>query len=80
MESETGLFRGQVVDGIMGMSAAGDTLIYKLYESKVIKSRAFSMCFRVGGGVLTLGGLDSRLNDSPMKVSQLRNSSKVKAF
>ena len=68
MESETGLFRGQIVDGIMGMSAASDTLVYKLFENKVIKTRAFGMCFRVGGGVLTLGGLDSRLNNEKMKV------------
>jgi len=71
MESETGLFRGQIVDGIMGMSAAHDTLAFRLYSNKITRSRAFSMCFRVGGGVLTLGGLDTRLNYGDMKYIRL---------
>ena len=71
MQSETGLFRNQIVDGIMGMSAAADTLIYKLFDNKVLDSRAFSMCFKVDGGVLALGGLDERLNHSPMQYIRL---------
>ena len=71
MQSETGLFRNQIVDGIMGMSAAPDTLIFKLFDNKVLKTRAFSMCFKVNGGVLTLGGLDERLNHSPMQYVKL---------
>ena len=71
MQSETGLFRGQVVDGIMGMSAASDTLVHQLFANKVLNTRAFSMCFRVGGGVLTLGGVDERLNHSPMQFVKL---------
>ena len=55
----------------MGMSAASDTLAYQLFENKVFNTRAFSMCFRVGGGVLTLGGIDERLNHSPIQYVKL---------
>lgn len=56
--SETGLFRTQKVDGIMGMSASVDTLPYQLKAAGLTSSRIFSICMRVGGGVLTLGGVD----------------------
>lgn len=35
-ESETGLFRTQKVDGIMGLSAAPDTLPYQVRTSNLI--------------------------------------------
>lgn len=75
IESETGLFRNQIVDGIMGMSAAKDTLPFKLFDDKITKSRAFSMCFRVGGGVLTLGGLNKQLNLGNMEYVKLLKQS-----
>ena len=62
LTSETGLFRTQSVDGIMGMSLASETLPHQLAREGIIPSPAFSMCFRVGGGMLTLGGVDSRLH------------------
>ena len=62
LTSETGLFRTQNVDGIMGMSIASETLPQQLTREGVIPSPAFSMCFRIGGGLLTLGGADSRLH------------------
>lgn len=55
---ETGLFRTQHVDGIMGMSALPGTLPFQLFAARKTQTRAFSMCFRLGGGVLSLGGLN----------------------
>jgi hypothetical protein len=74
-ERETGLFRTQMVDGIMGLSASGDTLPFKLYDAKITKTKAFSMCYRVGGGILNLGGVDPSLNRAPMKYITLTKSS-----
>jgi hypothetical protein len=54
-DSETGLFRTQHVDGIMGMSAAEDTLPHQLVTQQITKTRIFAMCFSIGGGILTLG-------------------------
>jgi hypothetical protein len=74
-ERETGLFRTQMVDGIMGLSASGDTLPFRLYDAKITKTKAFSMCYRVGGGILNLGGVDPLLNRAPMKYVALTKSS-----
>lgn len=57
-DSENGLFRTQHVDGIMGLSATEDTLPYQLYSQKVTNSKIFAMCFNIGGGILTLGGVN----------------------
>jgi len=61
-DSETGLFRTQHVDGIMGMSAAEDTLPFQLVSQKITKTRIFAMCFAIGGGILTLGGVDQSIH------------------
>lgn len=61
-DSETGLFRTQNIDGIMGMSAAGNTLPFQLMEQHITKTKVFALCFRIGGGVLTLGGMDPTLH------------------
>jgi len=63
--SETGLFRTQLADGIMGMAMAVDTLPSQLVEQKVATSNIFAMCFRVGGGIMTLGGVDQRIHSKP---------------
>ena len=62
-DSETGLFRTQNVDGIMGMSASEDTLPHILYAQKLTVSKIFSMCFSIGGGILTLGGVDQSIHN-----------------
>ena len=62
-ESETGLFRTQHVDGIMGMSASDDTLPFQLYSQKITKSKIFAMCFSIGGGILTLGGVNQLIHN-----------------
>ncbi len=61
-ESETGLFRTQNVGGIMGLSAADETLPFQLYKHKLTSTRMFGLCFKIGGGIMTLGGTDPSLN------------------
>jgi hypothetical protein len=65
LTSETGLFRSQLADGIMGMSNAEDTLVPQLFREGVITKRVFSLCFRVGGGIMTIGGLDPKIHTDP---------------
>jgi hypothetical protein len=62
--SETGLFRTQHVDGIMGLSGAEDTYPHVLFANGLSKSKVFAMCFRLGGGVLTIGGVDTSLHSA----------------
>lgn len=46
----------------MGMSAADDTLPFQLVAQGITKTRMFALCFKTGGGVLTLGGVDASLH------------------
>lgn len=62
-ESETGLFRTQKVDGIMGMCASEATIPYLLMAQGITTTKIFAMCFRQGGGILTLGGVDQTLHN-----------------
>lgn len=73
--SETGLFVTQLADGIMGMSAHPTTLVKQMFDKKILARNMFSMCFKrelspskegMTAGILTLGGIDTRLNTSPM--------------
>ncbi len=72
---ETGLFVTQLADGIMGMSAHEATLAKQLYDHGKLEHNLFALCFRrelgtskrgVTAGSMTLGGIDHRLNQSPM--------------
>eukprot|EP01035_Chromulina_nebulosa_P017622 gene17622-23199_t len=54
-DSESGLFRTQNIDGIMGMSASEDTLPYKLFNQNIASTKAFTLCMRNGGGYISLG-------------------------
>ena len=64
-DMETGLFRTQYVDGIMGLAGSQDTLPHVLHASGRAQSKVFAMCFRLGGGILTLGGVDSSIHTLP---------------
>lgn len=46
----------------MGLSASDETLPFQLHQNGITPSRLFSLCFRIGGGVLTLGGFDPSLH------------------
>jgi Xylanase inhibitor N-terminal len=73
--SENGLFVTQLADGIMGMSAHDMTITKQLYDNKKIPHKLFSLCFRrelgtsrkgVTAGFMTLGGMDTRMDTSPL--------------
>jgi hypothetical protein len=74
-DSETGLFRTQNVDGIMGLSAAEETLPYQLHNQHVTDTKAFSLCFRVDGGLVSFGGYqESILHHAKPSASALSGS------
>ena len=64
--SETGLFRTQKADGIMGMSANSMTIVPTAKAAHKIESKTFSMCFMKGGGMMMLGGADPTIQAAPM--------------
>ena len=65
----------QLADGIMGMSAHEATLAKQMWRAGKLEHNMFTLCFRqelsvskegVNAGMMTLGGVDSRLNSNPM--------------
>lgn len=72
--SETGMFRSQHVDGIMGLSSDHDTLPYQLFENGVTNSPSFAMCFNLNGGFISFGGMDKYLlsSDTEHKMGYLK--------
>ena len=75
LKANTGLFVTQLADGIMGMSAHELTLPKQLYNERKVEYNMFAMCFRkelgtskkgVTAGSMTLGGVSSALDTSPM--------------
>lgn len=64
-ESETNLFRTQSADGIMGLSGRGKTLIKALVAGGVISANVLALCMAKQGGVLSVGGYDSKHHLNP---------------
>lgn len=72
----TGLFKTQMADGIMGMNTRSSAFWHQMYEAgKMGGSKEFGLCFSqqpkpdskgTESGAFTLGGIDGRLNESPM--------------
>lgn len=59
---ETGLFRTQLEEGIMGLSNQLETIPHQLVAQGKAKSTIFALCYRLGGGIITLGGVDRRIH------------------
>ena len=72
---ETGLFRTQMENGIMGLSADAKTLPNTLYKANVTKTNAFALCFLPNGGVMSLGGSHPQLKQGPMVFAQMTKKS-----
>ena len=72
---ETGLFRTQKADGIMGMSMHSQTLVPTMRANGKIAHNFFSLCFMFGGGTMALGGIDKRLHLSEMQFTPLAKNS-----
>merc|ERR1719502_753473 len=63
---ETGLFRTQKADGIMGLSSNALTLVHQMNSNKRIPNKEFALCFMKGGGIMTIGGVDPTIHREPM--------------
>jgi hypothetical protein len=73
--SITGLFITQLADGIMGMENEDTSFWRQMHSKGAIPRPEFSLCFSrsddaeregTGAGAITLGGVDTRLHQSPM--------------
>jgi len=71
IQSSTGLFRTQFADGVLGLSYAPDTLPFQLKAKGIASTSTFALCFRVGGGILTLGGMDPKVNGKSVKYAAM---------
>jgi hypothetical protein len=79
----TGLFKTHLADGIMGMGVAAASFWLQMFYAKRIPAKAFSLCFsrkdvseRNGteSGAMSLGGIDTRLHDTPLVYTPFESS------
>ena len=73
IQSSTGLFRTQFADGVLGLSNSPDALPFQLKAKGITSTSTFALCFRVGGGILTLGGMDPKVNGKSVKYAAMRS-------
>jgi hypothetical protein len=59
---ETEIFQKQLANGVLGLSRSIDTLPMMLRLKRVTNTPSFALCFRIGGGIMTIGGVDNRLH------------------
>lgn len=69
--SVTGLFESQLADGILGLAMMSTSMNYQMVTSAVASSKVFALCFRNGGGIFTVGGVDQRLNVGAIQYTKL---------
>lgn len=68
----TGLFEGQIPDGIFGMNKHNASAIMQWSNSDYLEASAFSLCYNIRedvkkkSGVMVLGGANTRLHEKPM--------------
>lgn len=71
----TGFFKTQLADGIMGMEMSSSSIWKQMYKQGVLEEKSFALCLshqptssREGteAGVLTLGGVDTKLHATNM--------------
>ena len=72
---ETGLFRTQMENGIMGLSADAKTLPNTLYAANKTSTNCFALCFLPTGGVMSLGGSHPHLKQGKMGYAQMTKKS-----
>ena len=72
---ETGLFRTQMENGIMGLSADAKTLPNTLLRANLTATNAFALCFLPTGGVMSLGGSHPQIKQGPMGYAQMTKKS-----
>jgi hypothetical protein len=46
----------------MGMSNSEETLPTQLFTQKITDSKIFALCYRIGGGIMTIAGVDQRIH------------------
>lgn len=72
--AETGLFRTQLANGIMGLASTTNSKLTKpnfidaLFSSQKSKSKNFSMCLGTNGGYLTFGGYNANKHIAGEKI------------
>ncbi len=67
----TGLFKSQLADGLLGLADTEDTLPWQLQRKNITRTRIFALCFRIGGGILTLGGVDQSIHSKRISYVKL---------
>jgi len=70
--TESGLFRTQYADGIMGMTMDPYSIISAFHDNGSIRRKSFSMCLDRNDGILSLGGhLSENHHVGPMQFTNL---------
>ncbi|EWM27330.1 Peptidase aspartic [Nannochloropsis gaditana] len=64
---ETGLFRTQLENGIMGLSFQDLTIVPRLREAGKIDATVFSLCFTEDGGSMRIGGYETEHHTKPLQ-------------
>lgn len=58
----TGEFKSQLANGVLSMSRNKLAFSQQLTNKNITSDNIFAMCLRTGGGILTIGGFDSKIH------------------